>query len=125
TVGTKDDFVRCQGGTLHVVDARQQRCDRFHPGIDRLTDAATLLNAEHLRLTLAAIELDEMFVLDQMNGLPCLAAKADENVSSDVGMLGEARQCAIELQMIVTAILHRTASLVGDGYHAIDIGEVL
>jgi len=40
-------------------------------------------------------------------------------------MAGEASQCAIELAVIGAIVLHGAASLVRDGYHAIDVGILL
>src|SRR5262249_33488978 len=91
------------------------------PGLDRLADAAALLDRQNRRLFPRAVELDQPLVLDQVNGLPGLAAEADEDVRGDVGVFGEAGEGAVELVVVGAVVLHGTASLVRDGDNAVHV----
>ena len=111
---------------LHVVDLRQQFGDGLHAGLDRLADAAALLDGEdQRRLFPRAVELDQALMLDQVDRLAGFAAEADEDVGGDVGMLGEAGQRAVELVVVGAVVLHGAAGLVRDGHDAIDVGILL
>ena len=75
----------CFAGSWHapiLVHPRQQLGDRLHAGLDRLADAAALLDGQHERLLLRPVERDQFQVLalDQVHRLPGLAAQADEDV---------------------------------------------
>ena len=48
----------------HVVDPRQQLGDGLDAGLDRLADAAALLNRDDERLFARAVELDQSLILD-------------------------------------------------------------
>src|SRR5262249_34169794 len=61
-------------------------------------------------------------VLDQVDGLPRLAAEAHQDVAGHVGVLGEAGQRAVELVVVGAAVLHGAAGLVRDRHHAVHVG---
>ena len=48
-VGAEDEVLRGQLHAPHVVDARQQLGDGLHAGLDRLADAAALLDGQRQR----------------------------------------------------------------------------
>ena len=100
---------------LHVVDARQQLGDGLDAGVDRLADAAALLDAS----APAACFFEPSSWIRPSPSIrwiawPGLAAEADEDVGGDVGVLGEAGQRAVELVVVGAVVLHGAAGLVRD-----------
>src|SRR5579875_37604 len=63
-------------------------------------------------------------MFDKVNGLSGFAAESNEDIGGDVGMLGKAGQCTVELMMVGSIVLHGAAALVCDGHHAINVGIV-
>ena len=53
-----------------------------------------------------------------------LAAQADQQVAADVRMPGDAGQHAVELLMVLAAVLHAAAPLVHQRQDAVDVGKL-
>ncbi len=94
-IGAQHQVRGRQSRALHVVDLRQQLGHRLDAGLDGLADAAALLDAQYQRrLLLLAVQLEQMFVFDEVGGRAGLAAEPHDDVSGHVRVPGKARQRA-------------------------------
>ncbi len=100
--------------------------------LDRAGDPPLLLDIQRARpmgglLVAVAVgrsQRDEMLRLDQVRRITHLAAEPHDHISRHVGMMGEARQHALEDLVVEPFKRQPAAPLVGDGEDAVDIGEI-
>ena len=68
-------------------------------------------------------ELHQAAMLDQVRHGAGLAAQPDQQIAADVGVLGETGQDAIQLLVILAAVLQAAAPFVRQRQNAVDVRE--
>ena len=116
-----DRLLRPLGGVRHG----QELGDLGRGLLDGLPDAARLLDVDDHRLALGMPGRRHALLVHHDGGLVDLAAEADQDVGGDVGVLGVARQDALERHVVLAEELGAAARLVRDGEDAVDVRVVL
>ena len=116
-----DRLLRPPGGVRHG----QELGDLGRGLLDGLLDAAGLLDVDDHRLALGMPGRRHALLVHHDGGLVDLAAEADQDVGGDVGVLGVARQDALERHVVLAEELGAAARLVRDGEDAVDVRVVL
>ena len=107
------------------IGLREELQHRLGALLHGLPHAARFLDGEDGGLTLRVAGDRHPLPLHHDDGLVDLAAQADQEVGGDVGVLGVARQDALERQVVLAEELGPAAGLVGDRQHAVHVRKVL
>ena len=91
--------------------------DRLDPGLDRLGEAAVLLDRQHRRLMAVA----EPGRLDHVGRLVHLAAEAEDDVAADIRVIDDAGHRPLQHAQVRRAVVRAAAALGAERDHAVDV----
>ena len=113
-----DELGGGDGLALGLVRDRQDPLDGLDPGLDRLLEAAVLLDREDRRL----VTIAQPGRINEIGRLIDLAAEAEDHVAADVRMIDDAGHRALQHTKVGRTVVGATATLRPQRDDAVDVG---